>query len=47
MRMFLPRRVGMARLFFSRPAFAVLDECTSAISQDVEEDLYRHARAAR
>ena len=33
----------MARLFFHRPRFGVLDECTNAISVDVEEALYRHA----
>ena len=34
-----------ARLFFHRPMFGVLDECTNATSVDVEEALYRHARA--
>ena len=37
------QRLGMARLFFQRPAFGVLDECTNAISVDVEEQLYQHA----
>jgi len=35
----------MARLFFHRPRFGVLDECTNATSVDVEEVLYRHAAA--
>jgi len=39
------QRLGMARLFFHRPMFGVLDECTNATSVDVEEALYRHARA--
>ena len=33
----------MARLFFQRPAFGALDECTNATSADVEEALYAHA----
>ena len=33
----------MARLFFQRPTFGVLDECTNATSVDVEEQLYQHA----
>ena len=39
------QRLGMARLFFHRPRFGVLDECTNATSVDVEELLYRHAAA--
>ncbi len=38
------QRLGMARLFFQRPAFGALDECTNATSADVEEALYAHAR---
>jgi ABC-type uncharacterized transport system fused permease/ATPase subunit len=34
----------MARLFFHKPMFGVLDECTNATSVDVEEALYQHAR---
>ncbi|GAB4822712.1 hypothetical protein N2152v2_009758 [Parachlorella kessleri] len=37
------QRVGMARLFFHRPRFGVLDECTNATSVEVEEHLYKHA----
>lgn len=33
----------MARLFFHKPIFGVLDECTNATSVDVEEALYQYA----
>lgn len=31
------------RFFFRSPRFGVLDECTSAVSVDVEQQLYRAA----
>ncbi|KAL0461296.1 UNVERIFIED_CONTAM: ABC transporter D family member 1 [Sesamum latifolium] len=37
------QRLGMARLFFHKPQFGILDECTNATSVDVEEHLYRIA----
>ncbi|XP_065875932.1 ABC transporter D family member 1 [Euphorbia lathyris] len=38
------QRLGMARLFFHKPKFGILDECTNATSVDVEEQLYRLAQ---
>ena len=39
------QRLAMARLFYHKPIFAILDECTSSTSLDVEALLYNKAKS--
>jgi ATP-binding cassette subfamily D (ALD) long-chain fatty acid import protein len=40
----LQQRVAMARLFYHRPRFAILDECTSSATLEAEKLMYDHAK---
>ncbi|KAH3666166.1 hypothetical protein OGAPHI_004355 [Ogataea philodendri] len=37
------QRLALARMYYHQPRFAVLDECTSSISPDLEQECYRLA----
>jgi ABC-type uncharacterized transport system fused permease/ATPase subunit len=38
------QKMAMARLYYHRPRFAILDECSSAVDLDVEEALYANCK---
>lgn len=38
------QRLGIARILYHRPRFAILDECTSAVTKDMERWLFEVAR---
>ncbi|KAI4240725.1 MAG: hypothetical protein L6R40_004970 [Gallowayella cf. fulva] len=41
----LQQRVAMARLFYHKPKYAILDECTSSVTLEVEKAMYDNAKA--
>lgn len=40
----LQQRIAMARLFYHRPKFAILDECTSSVTLEIEKVMYDTAK---
>jgi len=40
----LQQRVAMARLFYHAPKFAILDECTSSVTLEIERVMYETAK---
>ncbi|ODQ63091.1 hypothetical protein NADFUDRAFT_84576 [Nadsonia fulvescens var. elongata DSM 6958] len=40
----LQQRIAMARLFYHRPKYAILDECTSTMPLELETASYNHAK---
>lgn len=38
------QRLAMARMYYHKPKFAVLDECTSAVSPEMEQNMYKTAQ---
>ena len=41
----LQQRVAMARLFYHAPRYAILDECTSSVTAEIERVMYERAKA--
>jgi len=39
------QKVAAARLFYHKPKFAILDECTASVTLDTETTIYTHAKS--
>ena len=40
----LQQRIAMARLFYHAPQYAILDECTSSVTLEIERKMYETAK---
>ncbi|KMU77423.1 ATP-binding cassette [Coccidioides immitis RMSCC 3703] len=41
----MQQRIAMARLFYHKPKYAILDECTSSVTLEIEKVMYETAKS--